>query len=38
MKRKFKVSKQDVWHGGRRTVFDFEGYEGVIEDFFRVSR
>lgn len=28
--RKFKVLQQDVWYGGRRTVFDFEGCEAWV--------
>ena len=28
--RKHKVIRQDAWYGGRRTVFDFEGYEAWI--------
>ena len=27
---KYKVSKTDVWYGGERTVFDFEGYEAWV--------
>ena len=28
--RKYKVLRQDAWYGGRRTVFDFQGYEAWV--------
>ena len=28
--RKHRVVRQDAWYGGRRTVFDFEGYEAWV--------
>ena len=28
--RRYRVVRQDAWYGGRRTVFDFEGYEAWV--------
>jgi len=28
--KKHKVIRQDAWYGGRRTVFDFQGYEAWV--------
>ena len=27
---KYKVKKTDVWYGGERTVFDFNGYDAWV--------
>lgn len=30
IEKKFKLIRQDAWYGGRRSVFDFQGYEAWI--------